>query len=449
MADPLYPVETIKYKTYIKSTLGKALRNIFSNHPDAILSKTKATIEFPMTEAEYPSVVIRFYEREIKSAGVSHEEYLQIANRFADQETWFDNFEGFRTAADYKIKAGTYAATGILSATPNEMMPWKPTQEFGASNVGHGSHVKVSRASGEVITVRTGLTAALDTSIGFIAEAGVSGNTLTLKIIYRDVNSVETVLQTATVGSFTAATFWIDFSISYDGSLSLKTYDGDPLSSSSVVFVGGEIAATATSPQMATISPNNNRYWVGGSGAGTLSSIDLFRTFKTNVADYRFHRFKHYLYNGDIEFAVYALSSYDRDLIADTVVQILAMGDLTSWTGDLSNAIYEADILVDPESVNHMINLNTDSIQGFGETQQIAPWMPEDVMVYQTSYRVGIFGEFYSKTPTTGDIGLVERVETYPYMGESGDPVPEPANSGPDHVQGTADDIPDSTPWQG
>src|SRR3954451_23970895 len=42
--------------------------------------------------------------------------------------------------------------------------------------------------------------------------------------------------------------------------------------------------------------------------------------------------FRHYRYTGDIEFGIYALSSLDRDLISDAVVQALSMPDMAGYT---------------------------------------------------------------------------------------------------------------------
>ena len=128
-------------------------------------------------------------------------------------------------------------------------------------------------------------------------------------------------------------------------------------------------------------------------------------------------KFQHYLYSGDIEFAVHALSSLDRDLIADTLIQTLGMGTLTEYTRNFFDRIYDANA-TRPEALYNFINLNTDTISGFGETQNLAPWDPEDTYVYQTNYRCGISGEFYSLPPALGEeVGLVEEVNQYPYVG--------------------------------
>lgn len=133
-------------------------------------------------------------------------------------------------------------------------------------------------------------------------------------------------------------------------------------------------------------------------------------------------KFKHYFYEGDIELGVNTLSALDRDLIADTLVQTLAMGDLTSYTNNFFNRIYPPDADAIPDSVGHFININTDRIQGFGETTTKVPWESEDDLVYTMSYRVKVFGEFYSLPPDFPH-EYISKVFLYPYIGGF-EPVP-------------------------
>jgi hypothetical protein len=221
MANPLIPINTIRYKTYLKETLVEGLRSVFEDHVDQLLRKTKVDIDNPTDQESYPAIIVRFYERSITNAGVGHEEYLPI-----------------------------------------------------------------------------------------------------------DIEE---------------------------------------------------------------------QFW---------------------------QKFRHSFYSGDIEFAVYALSSYDRDLISDSLVQILSMGDTEDYTSQFLSRIYDASPAEKPTSLDHFVNINTDSVQGFGETQTVPPWGPEDVLVYQTSYRVGVWGEFYSLTRPQTYV-LIENVEQYPYLQEI-EPVPNP-----------------------
>lgn len=245
MTEALIPVETIRYKTYLKEALVEGLKPVFANHADPLFQETKVTIETPFDEARFPSIVVRFYERQIKNAGVGHFEF------FPD---------------------------------PDAM----------------GRYIK----------------------------------------------------------------------------------------------------------------------------------------------------YKHLFYSGDVEFAIYALSSIERDLLSDSLVQILAMGDIEAYTNAFLQRIYNSN---DPAALDHMVNINTDVISGFGETQVPAPWQPEDVLVYQTAYRIGVFGEVYSRTPETDitNYGIIEKVDVFPYMPVDGEPVPDPNWPGPDTIYGTVDDLPDPAEWDG
>lgn len=149
------------------------------------------------------------------------------------------------------------------------------------------------------------------------------------------------------------------------------------------------------------------------SGAG-IAHTEMIPIYTGDTYEGTF-KFKHYIYKGDVEFAVYALSSLDRDLIADTLVQTIAFGELTGYTNRFFNRIYTDDENRYPDSVWHNIHINTDKIQGFGETQQPTPWASEDDLIYQTSYRSAVFGDFYSLPPDL-PVGLIERVTPYPYI---------------------------------
>jgi hypothetical protein len=219
MSSGYQPERTIKYKTYVKTALVESFRDVFKDHVDQALRRVKVTIDFPKSEADYPCLIVRFFERDIKNAGIGHE---------------------------------------------------------------------------EMITARTG-----------------------------------------------------------DGS---------------------------------------------------------------NMPDGQTFRFKHYFYNGDLEFAIYTLSSLDRDLISDTLVQTLGMADLESWTNHFLSRIYPDESRGKiPDAIWHYININTDLMQGFGETQSPTPWGSEDDLIYQTSYRIRTFGEFYSVPPNV-PLEFIEEVLQYPYI---------------------------------
>lgn len=279
----LLPEQTIPYKTYVKAAIVEALRNVFRNHPDARLQGTKVSIEYPTSELHYPSVVVRFFERTIRNAGVGHVEYLYL-----------DDYDHY------------------------------------------------------ILIVR---------------EVDADG-----KVIREWSENLTTDTRQARIDELKA---------------------------------------------------ENANY-----------------RFQTVGVDGRTYKFRHYLYDGDIELAVFALSSLDRDLISDTVVQTLSMPDMATYTKNFFDRIYfppTSNTLSDRPKWNY-VNLNTDHINGFGETQTPQPWLSEDQLVYQTSYRLGIYGEFYSLPPADQipAYGLVKKVNVFPYLSRIGEqPPPGTADPAP------------------
>lgn len=144
-------------------------------------------------------------------------------------------------------------------------------------------------------------------------------------------------------------------------------------------------------------------------------------TFKDS--DDNIWKFKHYLYTGDVEFQVVSLSALDRDLISDTLVQTIAMGDLSDYTNSFFNRIYPLNAAEVPDSAGHFININSDSITAINESTESVPWNAENDLIYSTSYRVAVFGEFYSLPPDM-PYGYVSDVFLYPYTAEAGEDPP-------------------------
>jgi hypothetical protein len=139
-----------------------------------------------------------------------------------------------------------------------------------------------------------------------------------------------------------------------------------------------------------------------------------------------FQKFRHFFYNGDIEFKILALSSTDRDYLADALVQTIGMAESEAYTKAFPNRVYDADQTAEPSSLYHFINLSTDDFQELGDQEQLAPWMEEDLLVYSATFRIPTFGEFYSRILTNStSYGYVEKVEVYPWIKDV-EPEPDP-----------------------
>jgi hypothetical protein len=137
--------------------------------------------------------------------------------------------------------------------------------------------------------------------------------------------------------------------------------------------------------------------------------------------------FRHAHYQGQIELAVYALSSLDRDLVSDSLVQIMRMPDMATYTTNYYNQIFND---VDNSNTLHYINVDTDNIRPVGESVQQVPWGAENALQYKSGYRANVFGEFYSLPPDYQFGGYISEVDVYPYVLGT-DPVPDPDPSDP------------------
>lgn len=413
--------QTISYKTYIKETLVSALREVFRGHPDPLLAKTQVTIDFPFTELDYPAVVVRFYERTIKNVGVGHYEMLETPEQTGNQEIWFDNFEGIRDENHYFVRSGSYPTDGVIPTTEFSMVPYTPQVDIDA-----GTTVGFTWNDNELITIKSGVrTDVGDSPPVAYGEVEITATEMIVKAKYRSDTSGDSTLAVSSISlPTTDAEYWLETEY-VEGVLSVHVFDSDPLLDTAIPLVS--TSATVADEDIIEMTSQGRFLLEAVADASGTSAIFRFRTNRLNsVLPPRYIKHKHYLYQGDIEFAVYALSSYDRDIISDSLVQTLAMADTESYTNSLLNRLYEADPLTDPGSLYHYINLNTDEISGFGESQVPAPWQPEDVLVYQTSYRIAIHGEFYSRTPDIDGVALVEEIQTYPYMPAGGETKPDP-----------------------
>lgn len=137
-------------------------------------------------------------------------------------------------------------------------------------------------------------------------------------------------------------------------------------------------------------------------------------------------------YHGTLEFAVYALSTLDRDIISDALVETIMMPTVHTYTDFFMSRIYrqeEFERLKDLPSgtlgtahLHHFINLGNQQLSPGGESAVPAPWGAEDALIYQTSYSIPVMGEVLSLPPVVF-YTLIEEVNAFPYVGGI-DPVP-------------------------
>lgn len=127
---------------------------------------------------------------------------------------------------------------------------------------------------------------------------------------------------------------------------------------------------------------------------------------------------KHRIFHGSLDFEIYAESILTRDILGDALIEVLSQFN-TGQIDKFYNTIYGAPN--DPYSALALLaqlNLNTDRITPTGNNVTLAPWLPEDVMIYQKGYSVDISGGFYNTPPlsTLPGTTYISDVDVYPYI---------------------------------
>lgn len=167
------------------------------------------------------------------------------------------------------------------------------------------------------------------------------------------------------------------------------------------------------------------------------AGVGHYEWFPNPNGDGTFVKYQHRLYHGDAEFDIYGEATTDRDLLADALIEVLSMDEVSTPGLNFINLFYN-ELYQTPFGEWHFPTLNLDNIEPSGESATMAPWQPEDVLVYLTSYRVPVMGEFYSYTPPEPlSYGPISEVDVYEWpVDQDGNamdptrPAPPPIPSG-------------------
>ena len=140
----------------------------------------------------------------------------------------------------------------------------------------------------------------------------------------------------------------------------------------------------------------------------------------------------HNRFEGTLQWNVYALSTLDRDLLADALVEVIRFGRLDTELTTFFGIIYPSGGDDDYIALTQLM-LNSDQMHGGGDSASLAPWQPEDVLVYSTSYTTELHGGYYNVIPSP-ELGFWTSIEIMAQMvGENGgvvNPIPEFASVG-------------------
>lgn len=115
-------------------------------------------------------------------------------------------------------------------------------------------------------------------------------------------------------------------------------------------------------------------------------------------------RWNHRLFDGSIRFNVLALSSVDRDILGDAIVEMLAFSGMPemSLQHNLFTHIYGDPDGISPDLRQTLSHLAYDSdvIRPGGESVSPVFWGSEDDLAYEKSYSVNVTGGFYNSYPS-------------------------------------------------
>lgn len=133
--------------------------------------------------------------------------------------------------------------------------------------------------------------------------------------------------------------------------------------------------------------------------------------------DGNLRKWMHRRFEGTMEFTVAALSPLDRDVLSDALIEVLGFGTLDPLMDNFYIRVYgEVDVDVGILGLLHQMTLNTDDIVPMGESNSIAPWEPEDALVYTVGHSVACHGGFYNTLRNTDPLGYIQSAKIYPYL---------------------------------
>jgi hypothetical protein len=128
-------------------------------------------------------------------------------------------------------------------------------------------------------------------------------------------------------------------------------------------------------------------------------------------------------WEGQITFQIYALSPTDRDIMFDSLTEILSFGKLQSLFANFFDYLYTHDFGIDAQ-----IMLDEDTQRDRGDQTEQAWWQPEDVMIFSGGITMECHGHFASVVRSASEaLGLIDKIIVYPYIfGYEDEPDPAP-----------------------
>lgn len=124
-------------------------------------------------------------------------------------------------------------------------------------------------------------------------------------------------------------------------------------------------------------------------------------------------KWHHSRFEGSMDFDILALTTLDRDLLADALTEVIRFGRLDNALLPFFTTLYG-----DPSSpvalIFNQIMFDADQVTSSGNSASLAQWSPEDLMQYSTTLSSEVHGGYYNVNPIYA-WAYITRVSMYPY----------------------------------
>jgi hypothetical protein len=152
-------------------------------------------------------------------------------------------------------------------------------------------------------------------------------------------------------------------------------------------------------------------------------------------------QWNHNRFEGTLQLELHALSTVDRDIISDALVELIRFGRLDEVLNVFFETIYPkttrpGDFFPLPEDdyiALTQLMLNSDQVMSAGDGAQVPTWGAEDQLVYTATHTLELHGGYYNTLPSP-ELLLWTAYEIMAQMenaeGDAVNPLPEFASGG-------------------
>ena len=111
--------------------------------------------------------------------------------------------------------------------------------------------------------------------------------------------------------------------------------------------------------------------------------------------DGQMRTWQHRRFDGSISFTAVTLDPMERDILGDAVNDVLTF---SHFTDNQVLAAFFTRMEQTPDAIGTVfqVNVNSDRVVPGSASVTVAPWEPEDVLLYERTYTVSVMGGYYN-----------------------------------------------------